>query len=117
MKKKTSIVVAENLRKEYDGKQVVKDISFDVKEGEIFGILGPNGAGKTTTLEMIETLRPIDGGVATVDGIDVSKQPDKVKSLIGVQPQTPSFEEKTKLTELIQFFSATYGESVDPKSS
>jgi len=113
--KKNSIVVVKKLRKEYEGKQVVKDISFDVKEGEIFGILGPNGAGKTTTLEMIETLRPIDGGMASVDGIDVSKSPNKVKSLIGVQPQTPSFEEKTKLTELIEFFSATYGESVDPK--
>ncbi len=88
-------------------------ISFAVEEGEIFGILGPNGAGKTTTLEMLETLRPIDGGSATLAGLDVSAEPDKVKALIGVQPQTPSFEEKTKLTELLEFFSAAYGEKVD----
>ncbi len=115
MKKTKAIVVADQLAKVYDGKKVVKDISFEVKEGEIFGILGPNGAGKTTTLEMIETLRSIDGGTATVDGIDVATNPQKIRSLIGVQPQTPSFEEKTKLTELIEFFSATYGERVNPK--
>lgn len=108
-----TIVKVKNLRKKYGDKIVVDDINFSVKEGEIFGILGPNGAGKTTTLEMIETLRPIDGGSAILNGLDVSSSPDKVKGLIGVQPQTPSFEEKTKLTEHIQFFSSTYGEKVD----
>ena len=78
-------------------------------------IAGPNGAGKTTTLEMLEALRPIDGGTATLDGVDIAKNPNKIKSLIGVQPQTPNFEEKTKLTEHIEFFAATYGEKVDPK--
>lgn len=109
------IVEVSGLVKKYGTKKVVNEISFNVKRGEIFGILGPNGAGKTTTLEMIEALRPIDGGTAILDGIDVSKNPDKVKALIGVQPQTPSFEEKTKLTELIEFFSSTYGEKVDAK--
>lgn len=111
---KKPIVTVENLTKVYDGKKVVDNISFSVGQGEIFGILGPNGAGKTTTLEMLETIRPIDGGKATLAGLDVSENPDKVKALIGVQPQTPSFEEKTKLTELIEFFAATYGEKVDP---
>src|SRR5690606_21403619 len=92
-----------------------KGIDFTVYEGEIFGILGPNGAGKTTTLEMIEALRPIDGGTATLAGYDVSENKNKIKALIGVQPQTPSFETKTKLTELIEFFSSAYGEKVDPK--
>jgi len=94
----------------------VDGISFDVKHGEIFGILGPNGAGKTTTLEMIETMRPIDGGTAVIDGVDVATETDRVKALIGVQPQTPSFEEKTKLIELIDFFASTYGEKVDAKA-
>lgn len=108
------IVELDNLVKRYNNKEVVKGISFAVNDGEIFGILGPNGAGKTTTLEMIEALRPIDGGTATLAGIDVASNPEKIKSLIGVQPQTPSFEEKTKLTELIEMFSAFYGEKVDP---
>ncbi|MDQ2973369.1 MAG: ABC transporter ATP-binding protein [bacterium] len=108
-----TIVKVVRLTKKYGNKTVVKGISFDVSEGEIFGILGPNGAGKTTTLEMLESLRPIDGGSATLDGIDVASNPSKIKALIGVQPQTPSFEEKTKLTELIEFFSSTYGEKVN----
>ncbi len=110
-----AMVEVHELTKEYDGKRVVDGISFDVKKGEIFGILGPNGAGKTTTLEMLEALRPIDGGSAKINGVDVASNPYKIRSLIGVQPQTPSFEEKTKLTELIEFFAATYGESVDSK--
>lgn len=107
------IVVVEGLTKTYDGKNVVNGISFDVKKGEIFGILGPNGAGKTTTLEMLEAMRSIDGGSATIDDIDVASQPYKIRKLIGVQPQTPSFEEKTKLTETLEIFSAAYGETVD----
>ena len=114
-KKQNTIVEVKDLTKKYGRKTVVKGISFEVKEGEIFGILGPNGAGKTTTLEMLEALRPIDGGTATLAGLDVASNGSKIKGLIGVQPQTPSFEEKTKLTELIEFFSATYGEKVNPK--
>ncbi|MFI5275485.1 MAG: ABC transporter ATP-binding protein [Candidatus Saccharimonadales bacterium] len=110
-----SILEVKNLKKVYDDKPVVNGISFSVEKGEIFGILGPNGAGKTTTLEMIETLREIDGGSATIDGVDVAKNPYKIRSMIGVQPQTPGFQDKTKLTELIQMFAAAYGERVNPK--
>ncbi len=110
-----AILKVKNLKKVYDGKAVVNGVSFEVARGEIFGILGPNGAGKTTTLEMIETLREIDGGTATIDGIDVAKHPYDIRSIIGVQPQTPGFQDKTKLTELIQMFAAAYGERVNPK--
>src|SRR5580658_4351759 len=109
------ILKVENLQKTYDDKKAVDGISFEVKRGEIFGILGPNGAGKTTTLEMIETLREIDGGMATIDGVDVAKHPYKIRGMIGVQPQSPGFQDKTKLTELIQMFAAAYGERVHPK--
>ncbi len=112
---KKPIVEVKNLTKKYGSNTVVDGITFSVYTGEIFGILGPNGAGKTTTLEMIEALRPIDSGTAILAGLDVTKNPNDVKAKIGVQPQTPSFEEKTKLTELIEFFSSTYGEKVDPK--
>lgn len=111
-----TIVSVTDLVKTYDKRNVVDGISFEVKQGEVFGILGPNGAGKTTTLEMLEAMRPIDGGSATINDIDVAKHPDKIRALIGVQPQTPSFEEKTKLVELIEFFAATYGEKVDAKA-
>jgi len=107
------MVVAENLVKTYGGKTVVDGVSFQVKPGEVFGILGPNGAGKTTTLEMLEALRPIDGGMATIDGIDVAKHPYGVRGIIGVQPQSPSFEDKTKLKELLAVFASAYGLKVN----
>ncbi len=109
----THMVEVKDLKKRYGDKQAVDGISFTVKKGEIFGILGPNGAGKTTTLEMMETLRPIDGGSVKIDGIDVKKNPQAIKYLIGVQPQTPAFQDKTRLTEVIEMFGAAYGEKVD----
>ncbi len=81
---KKPILTVTDLKKVYGNTTVVDDVTFEVKKGEIFGILGPNGAGKTTTLEMIETMRPIDGGTAQLDGIDVSKSPRKIKQIIGV---------------------------------
>ncbi|HXH26782.1 MAG TPA: ATP-binding cassette domain-containing protein, partial [Candidatus Acidoferrum sp.] len=107
------ILTVKDLRKVYGDKVAVDGISFEVKRGEVFGILGPNGAGKTTTLEMIEALRPIDGGSATIDGIDVASNPYQIRSIIGVQPQSPAFQDKTKLTELIELFAAAYGERVN----
>ncbi|MGH7238345.1 MAG: ABC transporter ATP-binding protein, partial [Candidatus Saccharimonadales bacterium] len=71
-------------------------------------------AGKTTTLEMIESLRPIDGGSVTLAGIDVAQDPQAVKRIIGVQQQSPAFMDKVKLTELLQMTAASYGEKVNP---
>jgi ABC-2 type transport system ATP-binding protein len=107
------MVEVADLKKRYGDKLAVAGISFNVKKGEIFGILGPNGAGKTTTLEMMETLRPIDGGSVTINGIDVGKSPQKIKYLIGVQPQSPAFQDKTKVSEIVEMFAAAYGEKVD----
>lgn len=109
-----TILKVNKLRKTYGDREVVKGISFEVKKGEIFGILGPNGAGKTTTLEMIEAMRPIDGGSAQIDGVDVADNPWHIRRIIGVQPQAPAFQDKTKLSELIELFAAAYGEKVDP---
>jgi ABC-2 type transport system ATP-binding protein len=109
----SDMLIVDGLTKIYGNNTAVKGISFTVKKGEIFGILGPNGAGKTTTLEMIETLRPIDGGRAVLNGIDVAKEPQKIKHLIGVQPQTPAFQDKTKLKELLEMFAGAYGEKVN----
>jgi len=111
-----TILKVKDLKKVYDGKPAVDGISFEVEQGEIFGILGPNGAGKTTTLEMIETMRPIDGGHIIVDGLNVAKQPNEVKQIIGVQPQTAAFQDKQKLSEIIEMFAAAYGEQVDPQA-
>lgn len=109
-----AVVKVSGLTKKYGNKRVVNNISFAVKEGEVFGILGPNGAGKTTTLEMIESIREIDGGQVEVDGIDVQKDPQVVKNIIGVQQQTPAFMDKVKLKEHIEQMASIYGEKVDP---
>jgi ABC-2 type transport system ATP-binding protein len=108
------ILKVKDLQKYYDEREVVKGISFEVEHGEIFGILGPNGAGKTTTLEMIEAMRPIDGGSAEIAGINVADDPWAIKRIIGVQPQAMAFQDKTRLTELLELFAAAYGEKVDP---
>lgn len=108
-----TILKVKNLKKSYDDKIAVNSINFEVKRGEIFGILGPNGAGKTTTLEMIETIRDIDGGQVELDGIDVASDPQSVKYIIGVQSQSPAFMDKVRLTELLEQTAAAYGERVD----
>ncbi len=104
-----TLVVAKKLVKVYDSVKVVNGVSFSINSGEVFGILGPNGAGKTTTLEMIEGLRDIDGGEALINGVNVAKEPSKARYLIGVQPQTPAFQDKTKAKEVLELFGATYG--------
>jgi len=109
------ILKVQKLKKIYDDRPAVDGISFEVKQGEIFGILGPNGAGKTTTLEMIETMRTIDSGTITVAGLNVAEQPNEVKQVIGVQPQTAAFQDKQKLSEIIEMFAAAYGERVNAK--
>jgi len=108
------IIVARDLRKRYGSLTAVDGVSFDVAEGEIFGILGPNGAGKTTTLEMIEGMRPIDEGSATIDGVDVRARPREVKRRIGIQLQSSAFFDQLTLVELLDLFGRLYGRRVDP---
>ncbi len=107
------IITVDGLTKAYAGTPVVDGISFTVKTGEIFGLLGPNGAGKTTTLEMLEALRPIDAGRATIDGIDVAKQPKQIKQIIGIQLQSTTFYDKLTLREQLRMFASLYGRRVD----
>ena len=68
------MVDVRNLVKSYNHKTAVNDVSFTVKQGEIFGVLGPNGAGKTTTLEMIEGIRIPDSGTSLLAGLDIRRQ-------------------------------------------
>ena len=110
----TPIIVVRDLRKRYGDLVAVDGVSFEVAEGEVFGILGPNGAGKTTTLEMIEGMRPIDDGAATIDGVDVRRDPREVKRRIGIQLQASAFFDELTLTELIDLFGRLYEREVDP---
>ena len=110
------LIEVKDLQKTYDKVPAVKGVSFEVKKGEVFGILGPNGAGKTTTLEMMEGLKTIDHGSAKINGIDVAKDPYKVKEIIGVQLQSSSFFENLNLIELLKLFADLYNTSIQPMS-
>ncbi len=84
----TAIVEVENLSKRFSEDVLAVDsISFEVNEGEIFGFLGPNGAGKSTTINMLTTLLRPTGGRATIAGLDVARQQDEVRKVIGLVPQ------------------------------
>ena len=109
----TAIVSVRELQKHYGDIHAVRGISFEVLQGEIFGLLGPNGAGKTTTVEILEGLRKADGGVAIVDGIDVSKEPAKAKERVGVQLQQSAFPENFTAKETVELFALCYGVTVD----
>ena len=108
------IISVKDLVKNYGEFKAVKQISFDVFEGEIFGLLGPNGAGKSTTLEIMETLRTKTSGKVMVDGYDLDKDPDEIKKIIGVQLQTSGFYPNLTLVELVRLFAGLYNKVVDP---
>jgi ABC-2 type transport system ATP-binding protein len=108
------IIVVRDLRKRYGSLVAVDGVTFEVGEGEVFGILGPNGAGKTTTLEMIEGMRTIDEGSAVIDGVDVQADPREVKRRIGIQLQSSAFFDELTLVELLDLFGQLYGRDVEP---
>jgi ABC-2 type transport system ATP-binding protein len=108
-----TIIEVRDLRKRYGSLQAVDGVSFSVDRNEVFGILGPNGAGKTTTLEMVEGMRPIDGGTAIVDGVDVTRDPREVKRRIGIQLQASAFFDELNLIELLELFGQMYERDVD----
>ena len=99
-------VIAEDLVKTYDGGKVraLDGLTLDVSEGTVLGVLGPNGAGKTTTVRVLTTLLIPDSGRATVAGIDVIKQPEKVREVIGLSGQYAAVDETlTGWDNLIMF--------------
>ncbi|WP_019631103.1 ABC transporter ATP-binding protein [Actinomadura atramentaria] len=102
-------ISADGLRKRYGDVQAVDGVSFDVEEGEFFGILGPNGAGKTTALEIIEGLREADEGTVSVLGLPPWPRNSKLLPRIGVQLQASSFFERLTAREQLQTFASLYG--------
>src|SRR6195952_951290 len=112
--KKQAIISVRDLTKRYGEFEAVKQISFDVYQGEIFGLLGPNGAGKSTTLEIMETLREKTSGKVVVDGLDLDRSPNEIKKRIGVQLQTSGYYPNLNLTELLVLFGGLYNQDIRP---
>jgi ABC-2 type transport system ATP-binding protein len=104
-----STIVVNEIRKWYGDTHAVDGVSFEVEEGEFFGILGPNGAGKTTTLEIIEGLRKPDSGDVTLLGMPTWPRNPRLLPRIGVQLQASSFFERLTAREQIRTFASLYG--------
>ena len=105
----TTAVHATGLVKTFGGFRAVDGIDLEVRQGEIFGVLGPNGAGKTTTLRMLATLLPIDAGQAQVFGVDVAREPHRIRQLLGVTGQYASVDEDLTATENLWLFGRLQG--------
>lgn len=120
----SAVITVENLKKVYplprkdrrNGEvsfEAVKGTSFNVRQGEIFGILGPNGAGKTTTLEIIEGLTKQTSGKVSVLELDNILDSAKIKQQIGVQLQSSDYLPSMSLAELLHLFAGLYGKTAD----
>ena len=101
-------IKTENLIKRYKDKTAVDGLNLSVKEGELIALLGVNGAGKTTTVKMLTCLTKPSGGKAEIMGIDISKDPDGVKRLVGVSPQDTSVAENLTVKENLEFMADLY---------
>ena len=108
-----AVVQVEELRKVYGSVVAIDDISFEVYEGEIFGMVGPNGAGKTTTIECIEGLRQPDSGHTKVLGLDPQRDGYDLRGRIGVQLQEAVLQDRIKVWEALDLFASFYPRSTD----
>ncbi|MGO8948821.1 MAG: ATP-binding cassette domain-containing protein [Ktedonobacterales bacterium] len=100
------VVTVQHLVKRYGHLIAVNDVSFSIREGEIFGIIGPNGAGKTTTVECISGLRAPDSGSISVYGLSPQKDRNKIRELVGVQLQESALPPRLKVGEAARLFAA-----------
>ncbi|ADB49554.1 daunorubicin resistance protein DrrA family ABC transporter ATP-binding protein [Conexibacter woesei] len=111
-------VQATGLVKIFSDFRAVDGIDLEVRQGEIFGVLGPNGAGKTTMLKMLATLLSIDAGRAEIFGVDVAREPHRIRQLLGVTGQYASVDENLTATENLWLFGRLQGlRSADARST
>ena len=114
MKTQNGVVIeVRDLLKQYPDVTAVDGVSFEIREGEIFGMVGPNGAGKTTTIECIEGLRSPDAGNVQVLGLDPQRDGYQLREHIGVQLQESALPYRIKVWEAMDMFASFYSRSVD----
>jgi ABC-2 type transport system ATP-binding protein len=107
------VIRVAGIHKAYGRTLAVDDVSFDVREGEIFGLIGPNGAGKTTTMECVEGLRTPDRGAIEVLGLDPVKDVYRLQPRIGVQLQEAQLQKRIKVWEAVDLWASLYRKTVD----
>jgi ABC-2 type transport system ATP-binding protein len=105
----SSALNADRLGRRFGDRWAVRDVSLDVRRGEVLGLLGPNGAGKTTTVRLLTALiRPSEGSAA-IDGFDVRLEPDAVRARVGILTETPGLYDRLSATANLDFFGRLYG--------
>src|ERR1700691_1557368 len=102
------VIQVSGIRKTYGRTVAVDEVSFEVNDGEIFGLIGPNGAGKTTTMECIEGIRKPDRGTISVLGLDPFRQVYKLQERIGVQLQQAQLQKRIKVWEAVDLWASLY---------
>ena len=107
------IIQVSGIRKTYGTTVAVSGVSFDVSEGEIFGLIGPNGAGKTTTMECVEGVRRPDAGTISILGLDPSRDVYQLQNRIGVQLQQAHLQKRIKVWEAVDLWASLYSNPVD----
>jgi ABC-2 type transport system ATP-binding protein len=100
---------ASGLGRRFGSLWAIRNMDLEVRRGEVLGLLGPNGAGKTTTVRLLAALIEPTEGTASVDGLDVRRQPDEVRARVGILTETPGLYEKLSATANLDFFGRLYG--------
>jgi len=108
-------VRAIEVRKSYDGREVLGGVTFDVARGELFALLGPNGAGKTTTVEILEGYRRVDGGSVRVLGMDPARDGARLRPRIGLMLQEGGIDPRTTPREALRLYARFYDDPEDPE--
>ncbi len=110
------MITIEHLTKRFGETEAVRDLSLDVQPGEVFGLIGPDGAGKTTTLRVVSTaMHPSSGSVRVAD-IDVAREPERVKALIGYMPQRFALYPDLTVLENLNFFADVFGSPAEQRA-
>lgn len=102
------MISVHQISKRYDDIQALKEVSFEIGQGEFYGLLGPNGAGKTTTISILSTLLPAESGKVTIDGIDIQHDPIACKKRIGIVPQEIALYNEMSAMDNLLFWGGLY---------
>ncbi|MBK6519503.1 MAG: ABC transporter ATP-binding protein [Polyangiaceae bacterium] len=105
----TAAIRVRHLWHRFGAFEVLRDVSFEVGRGEIFGFIGPNGAGKTTTIRVMATLLEPTAGRVEIEGVDVTLDPDSVRRALGYMPDHAGIYERVTVREYLEFFADAYG--------